>query len=57
VADDVIEAHSPNVKILQEFATLFRAFVDRVTATAAQEAVSAVYIRPRVSWVNRRKGT
>lgn len=46
-----------NVKTLQEFATLLRAFVDRVTATAAQEAVSAVYIRPRVSWINRRKGT
>jgi pimeloyl-ACP methyl ester carboxylesterase len=34
--------HSPNVEVPQELATLLRVFVDRVAATAAQEAVSAV---------------
>src|SRR5687768_12348328 len=47
--------HVPNVKTRQEFATLLRAFVDRVTATAAQEALSAVSIRPRDSWINDEK--
>ena len=47
--------HVPNVKTRREFATLLRAFVDRVTATAAQEALSAVCIRPRGSWINDEK--
>lgn len=34
--------HSPNVEVPQELATLLRSFVDRMAATAAQEAVSAV---------------
>ena len=34
--------HSPNVEAPQELAALLRAFVDRVAAMAAQEAVSAV---------------
>jgi pimeloyl-ACP methyl ester carboxylesterase len=34
--------HSPNVEVPQELAALLRAFVDRVAAMAAQEAVSAV---------------
>ena len=34
--------HSPNVEAPQELAALLRAFVDRVAAMAAQEAVSTV---------------
>jgi pimeloyl-ACP methyl ester carboxylesterase len=34
--------HSPNVEVPQELATLLRDFVDRVVATATQEAISAV---------------
>jgi hypothetical protein len=34
--------HSSNVEVPQGIATLLRVFVDRVTAMAAQEAVSAV---------------